>query len=812
MAVHRKVAEYEWRTAIKWGARGARANGAGTLRVGRRRMAETGSAETGVAGASRGATSPGWRRALRSRPLLLVTTEIEAERERWFLWLPVMFGTGIGLYFAALIEPALTALAAIAAVFIVLHRLAGRAHLLRLAMGALLAVALGALTAKVRTDAIAAPVLERQFSQIDLAGFIELAEPRAKRGQRITVVVVSLGQLSERERPHRVRIRTLTEDVTLKPGDGVRVRATLGPPPQPSAPGDFDFGRLAWFSALGGIGLATGRIEHAHDLGPVPRALVLRAPIERLRQAIRARIVAALPGETGEIATALITGERGGITEATNKAYRDSGLFHILSISGLHMVIMAGAVFWLLRLGFAAVPRIALRFAIKKWAAIGAILGGFGYLLISGGSPATVRSWIMLTIMFIAVLLDRPALALRNVALAALLILAVYPESLLDAGFQMSFAAVTGLISAYEYARLRREQQARRTAGERDGPIAQAVGFVRDNFVTTIIASLAVAPFGVYHFHNTQLLALLANLFAIPICNLIVMPAALGVLIALPLGLEVLPLTVMGWGIDAMSAVARAVGALPGAVVKVPAIPTLSFALMISGGLWLLLWSRPWRLLGLVAIAGGVLVSPLDRRPDFYVGRDGTTVAVRGPDGRLSAFASRGSAFELARWLELDGDRRTPAEATDAKTFTCDMIGCTVRLHGRLIAIAMSPAALRDDCRTADVLILRFTMPLPCAHTPKAGQILITPTHLSRAGAHAMFLEPGGLRLQTVAEARGHRPWSGPLVDRLSPHETGAPVAGRIAGFTTLFERFRETRPEIDDDAWPRGVPQGEMP
>ena len=756
--------------------------------------------------------SEAWRAPDRAGLWSRLVGEIEAEQDRWFLWLPVMFGLGIALYFQLGVEPPLIALAGAAAIGLVLHVFGRRQQMLGLATGAIVAVALGALGAKVRTEFMAAPVLDRQISSVDVTGFVELVEPRAKRGQRITLMVVSFGKMSEIERPHRVRVRTLTEDPSLRPGDAIRVRATLGPPPWPSAPGDFDFGRQAWFSALGGIGLAIGSLQRIDDAGPPPLWLQVRSPIERLRQAIRARIVAALPGETGEIATALITGERGGITDATNQAYRDSGLFHILSISGLHMVIMAGAVFWLLRLMLAAIPSIALRFPIKKWAAVGAILGGFGYLLISGGAPATVRSWIMLTIMFVAVLADRPALALRNVAIAALLILVLLPESLFDAGFQMSFAAVTGLISVYEYLRRRREEQERRTAGEQPGVFAHAFRFVGEIFGSTIIASFAVAPFGIYHFHNTQLLALIANLFAIPICNMIVMPAALGVLMALPFGIEIVPLTVMGWGIDAMSWVARWVGAMPGAVVKVPAIPTLSFVLLIGGGLWLLLWSRPWRMLGLVPIAFGLLLTPTEARPDLYVGRDGTTVAVRGPDGRLAALASRGSAFELARWLEIDGDRRPPAEVADGKAFRCDAIGCTARLQGRVIAIAMSPAALRDDCATADVLILRFVVPRPCPTSQRAGQILITPTHLARAGGHAVTIKASGQRLETVADVRGRRPWSGPLVDRLSPDDDGRPLAGRLAGFSALFERFREPRPEIDDENWPRRLPQGELP
>ena len=227
----------------------------------------------------------------------------------------------------------------------------------------------------------------------------------------------------------------VAENSALKPGDAVRVKATLSPPPGPALPGDYDFARAAWFQGLGGRRLCQGgRRGSSRMRRQPPLALRVSAAIARVRQAIGRRVVAALPGETGAIANALITGERGGITETTNQAFRDSGLFHILSISGLHMVIMAGAVFLSIRLLLAAIPSIALRYPIKKWAAAGAMLGALGYLLISGAAFATVRSYIMISIMFLAVLLDRPALALRNVALAALLILLLWPESLFDAG------------------------------------------------------------------------------------------------------------------------------------------------------------------------------------------------------------------------------------------------------------------------------------------------------------------------------------------------------------------------------------------
>jgi competence protein ComEC len=417
------------------------------------------------------------------------------------------------------------------------------------------------------------------------------------------------------------------------------------------------------------------------------------------------------------------------------------------------MVIMAGAVFFTIRLALAAIPAIALRFPIKKWAAAGAMAGAFGYLMISGAAFATVRSYIMISIMFLAVMLDRPAVALRNVALAALGILVAWPESLFDPGFQMSFAAVVALVSAYEWLRGREEERA---AFAIRGAPRHVLRFFGGIIASTLIASLAVAPFGIYHFHNTQQFAILANLVAIPICNVIVMPAALATLAAMPLGLEALPLSVMGWGIEAMVWCANWVAGLPGAVGRVPAIPTPAFVLMVLGGLWCTLWSTRWRLLGLVPIAAGLMLAPTGQRPDVLVGRGAALVAVRTPEGRLSALAGRGSSFGLARWLEHDGDSRPPAEATKAQAFRCDAHGCTARVKGLLLAVAGSPVTLRDDCRLASILVLRLPAPRGCK--PR-GRMIDTEAVAAR-GAHALYVESGRVRVETVADQRGDRPWA----------------------------------------------------
>ena len=206
-----------------------------------------------------------------------------------------------------------------------------------------------------------------------------------------------------------MRVTLSAANAHVESGEEVSLKASLRPPPEPISPNGFDFGRKAWFSRLGATGYAIGKIEPLEGTGEPPWDLRGWAAIDHLRALVTSRIRASLPGERGEIAAALITGERAGISEEDNQAMRDSGLFHMLSISGLHMVIMAGTVFWLIRAGLALIPSIALRYPIRKWAAAAALAAALFYLLLSGAAVPTVRSWIMMSIVLIAVLLDRPA-------------------------------------------------------------------------------------------------------------------------------------------------------------------------------------------------------------------------------------------------------------------------------------------------------------------------------------------------------------------------------------------------------------------
>lgn len=694
----------------------------------------------------------------RSQPNALVRV-LGQEQSRWFLWVPVFFAAGIAVYFALPVEPALASALAPAAGALVLRAIWRRGLGGALVTGALVSLALGMALAKVRTEVVRAPILARDLNAVSVSGFVLHAARREKGGPRVTLLVTSLSTLPQPAWPKKVRISLLkAPESKLVPGAHVSLKASLRPPPRPALPGGFDFARMAYFRQLGAVGFSWDQPKVTPSSTAAPFQVRLSASVQALRQWIGERVLAHLPGQTGALATALITGERGAIPEEINQAFRDSGLLHILSISGLHMAVMAGFVFFVVRWVLALFPALALRFAIKKWAAVAAIIAALGYLMISGGALATVRSFVMVLVAFFAVIVDRPAIALRNVALAALVILAVMPESLLNPGFQMSFAAVAALVAAYEAFRDRRRGQGRDVVR---GTIMSGVLVVGGVVATTIIAGLAVAPIAIFHFHRSQQFAVLANLIGVPLTNFVLMPAALLTLLALPFGLEAVPLAVMGRSIDVLVWTAKSVAALPGAVVPVPAIPSVAFGLVVCGGLWLFIWRRRWRLLGLAAIAGGIAVAPLRGAPDVLIGADGKLVAFRDQHGRLTAMG-RGGTFSLSRWLQADGDPRSVKAARAGNAKRCERVGCVATTANGVIALSRHPSGLADDCQVAQVLVLTYTRPKICHRVPT----VIDWRRLRDHGNHVLTFEASGkpghgktARVTAVDVVRGARPW-----------------------------------------------------
>ncbi len=376
------------------------------------------------------------------RACLAPIREIAAQRDRWVLWLAPALGLGIAVYFALPAEPAgwlglACALLMVPAVGLYRH---GAAPALLVAGVA----GLGFGVAQLRTATVAAPVLDKRLGPVMVEGLIEAASPDGVGGWRLRLADPLIVGHDPASSPRRIRIRVRRAAADPAPGTRLRALAILQPPPEPAAPGAFDFARRAYFDGIGAVGFALGTAQVA----PGPDTPGLRAAINGLRHAVTARILAALPAPENAIAAALTTGERRAIPPEILAAIRDSGLAHLLAISGLHFALVAGLLFGVLRGAMASVPALALRYPIKKWAAVGAFIGALGYLVISGASIPTQRAFLMLGIVLLAIILDRNPISMRLVAVSGAVVLLISPESVLSASFQLSFAAVVALVAS----------------------------------------------------------------------------------------------------------------------------------------------------------------------------------------------------------------------------------------------------------------------------------------------------------------------------------------------------------------------------
>ncbi|MGO9486672.1 MAG: ComEC/Rec2 family competence protein [Rhodomicrobium sp.] len=702
-------------------------------------------------GADVPARSPALFRAVGSAGRALAA-QLDAEQGRWFLWLPVFFGAGVGIYFELLEEPDFTLSLGLFIAALALRVLA-RAHLFAfLVTSILLCMSAGFFAAKVRTDIVAETLLERHGAY-EIEGFVEGFDRQTPKRGRAVIRLTSMKYEGDEvaKRPFRVRV-SVRGGVTPVPGSAVKLRAILGPPPEPAMPGGYDFARMSFYQGVGGSGYSLTKPEVLEGR-ELPLDMKFRARLAELRARIGTRITTVLPGQTGEIAASMTVGQTAGIDETSMNYFRGSGLAHIYSISGEHMSLVAGGVFWFLRFALSLFPFIALRYPVRTIAAGVALIAVTVYVALAGAAIAAVRSYIMIAVVFFAILLNRRALSLRNVALAGLFILIVLPDSLIDLSFQMSFAATAALIAGYERFGRYLHFDAKNV---RERLLWQPVYIVGGTLLTTATAGLAVEPFSAYHFHNLTPYSALGNLLGLTPIDLLFMPAMIVALIAMPFGLDEWPLKVMGLGVDSMMAVAKWVASFPGSQIVVPGFPYAALSVMIWGGIWLLIWQRPWRLWGLAAIGAGLALTSIHDKPDILVDRDAKVVAIRDRFGKLQAPKSRRAFWTMQQWLKADGDNRTPKEASTGAGWQCDADACVAMVKGKQVSFIAKPGAIHEDCQRAAILIAPMDISQPCP----APRIVLDRGALWERGSAAIRISDARLIVRTASERRGVRPWA----------------------------------------------------
>ncbi len=699
-----------------------------------------------------GATRAAFTRSFAGPELLSwLVANLLAERERWLLWLPVGLGAGIAAYFALPLEPPLWLGAAGLLLATLLLAWSGW----RLSADAfqscapgllgLVVVLLGFTVATLRTDLVDAPVLDRRAAY-NLEATVLLVEDRI-RGQRLLLGELSIEGIEANATPARIRVSTRSAQPSFEPGDRVRLRALLMAPSPPVEPGGFDYARQAWFESLGAVGYGLAAPELLSRADHRGWSLGLAA----LRQSIAHEITAAVPGTAGAIGVALLTGLRGALPDQIWDQWAIAGIAHLLSISGLHLALVAGTLFFVVRVALALAPPLALRLPTKKLAALVALLGAFGYLLLSGAPVPTLRAFAMTGIGLVAIMADRNPFSMRLIAWAAMVVLLLQPDSLLGASFQMSFGAVVALIAVYETGLARRPA----AAGGLDWRLLMYVGGIA---LTTLVASAATTPFSIYHFSRFPTYGIVTNLIAVPVTGIWIMPWGMLGIVLIPTGLDGPCFALMGYGIELIIAAAAFVAELPGAALAVSRPPFAALVATMLGGLWLCLWRTSWRRLGLIGIALGLVLMPLGQPADVLIDARGAIAAVRLADGRLAISPWQRDRWITDSWLQSAGQDH-PADwppqgqgAVDG--FACDAMGCVLTRAGQTVALARRPEAIEEDCRVADLVVSYPRIEFCPGATP-----LIGPRALRHAGGLALWLEPSGIDTLSVRDARGERPW-----------------------------------------------------
>ena len=584
-------------------------------------------------------------RAVRSA----VSTEID--RGTAFILIPVFLALGAIAYFSLGREPGFLPLAAGALCLAAIVAATRSRPAVNLALAAILLCILGAVVAKVETWRAGTKMLGGEITT-QLTGRVAAIEHLATGRVRLTIDVTGTARPVLRYAPDRVRVSARKIPAGIEAGSAVTGLVRLMPPSGPVRPDSYDFSFESYFDGIGASGFFLRGPQLASASGPAPPSALFHASVERARNTIATRIRDRIGGAEGEIAAALVVGVRAGIPEDVNEALRRAGIYHIISISGLHMALVAGTIMGLLRAGFALFPDFSSRRPVKKLAAALAIFGLAAYLFISGAEVAAQRSFIMLAVMLTAVLFDRAALTLRNLAISAVVVILISPHEVTGPSFQMSFAATAALVGAYaawsDY-RLRRPSQApanRTLSGRifRKGLLA-AAGLA----VTSIVAGGATAIYAAWHFQQMPSLGLLTNLTAMPVVSVVVMPFAVLGTLAMPFGLDGPFFDVMGMGLAATIAIARwfserspvdVVGLVPPS-----AVIMLTVALLIATvcTTWLRAAALP------VAFAGLLLL--VDRpHPDLFVSEDARLVGLAIGDGRVAVNRARPNEFTIDNW------------------------------------------------------------------------------------------------------------------------------------------------------------------
>ena len=674
-----------------------------------------------------------------------LTNLLESERERLILWLPVLVAIGIAWYFSLKAEPpfwlgaSLFIISSLSAFFVRKHPL----FFYPLMIISLLAF--GVVLAQIRTNLVSSVYLSEPIEFANVTGKILDIEPKPK-GSKIVLRDVSIDKLTKEKTPKFISITLRDYNPDLVTGQIISIRAGLFPPPPPAFPNGFDFGRYFYFRQIGavGYGIPPMQIKSLKDSGENDFSIWFSGFRHQLTEAMRSHF----HEPAGSVAAAFITGETNTIPDEINDNMRVAGLYHLLAVSGMNLSVVAGLAFFSLRLLLAMIPPIALRFPIKKWAALLALIASYIYLRVSGTPVSAERAFFMVSLIFIAILLDRDPTPMRSVAFSAFCIELYEPEAVLTASFQLSYSATAALIASYEWGINYFSKQHK----DKGFGLSKVFFYFAAVMATSLVAWLATEPFIIYHFNQFSSYSLIANTIAEPLVSFLLMPLVIAGVLLMPFGLSDIAFYPMQYGVDLLLYIAKWTASLPHAMWIMPNPSDNGFFFVIMGLLWIYFWKSLVRWLGVMSVVAGMLTAFSYLPPDIFISGDGKHIAAHLENGKMAMLKGRNNNINAQSWARA----ALTEEYVEKKEIPmdCDKAGCIIELKGKKIAVIKDDAALADECNLSDIIIAPTSKAEACKD-----KLLINQTMLENGGGVTIWINNGQISLKQTKLEQGKRAW-----------------------------------------------------
>ncbi len=673
----------------------------------------------------------------------------------------IAFAVGIGTYFSWPREPSVVIVSGLILFLGLLWLVAQR----RFWVGAsvfwlIVLVGLGVGRGVWHTAAVDDPRLPSFERTYRIEGWVSAIEKSGK-SERYVVETHAIRGLTKDDMPTRLRIRvTKAPEPPILAGDTINWLVAAKAPPSAVVPGGYNSAQAAYFRGTGGFGFGYGAPEQQTDVELGGMDAVKRAVV-RWRYGIADRVMATAPSATAGLQAALMTGVRRFIPTAQTENLRVAGLAHILAISGLHMALLAGGTYSAMTFCLACILPLSRRYDVRKFAAFTAICAASFYLVLSGASVATQRAWVMSTIFFLAIILDRRAVSMRSVSVAAFVTLALHPESLISVGFQMSFAAVAALVAVYQ------AWQSWRPAYTQRGPIRRGVDFFASLSVTSLVAGFATGLFALFHFNRFAQYGFVGNLLAMPVFSLFVMPLAVVSLLAMPFGLDAVPLKLMGMALEPILTAAEWVAGWPGAMIYIGAAPdwvlptySLGFIALCMGRGWI-------RLFGLSIVFIAFLGWNTASKPDLRISDTGKVafwaVPENGPEDSggkpvLMVGSRRPDRYGREQFAQRAGLSDVDWAPYADKIAQCDALACRAKIGDWQVSILKHPSEVPEECMASDLVILAVRSAGPIARR-NCSAVLVDEKSLRETGALDVYLKEHITTKAARPSKEKRRPW-----------------------------------------------------